>query len=305
MSVVNVTFAALVLFLFILTSHHLIKREVIIAKTLRNLTRQSPAKQDSPTLTKNRHVHLRKAPFPEPTCGKRNVRITGPHHVDNIGNIRKNRIYYDVVFPPKCIPDWRGLDISPLILQEDGLLTKGVWDYHALNQIVKHWQSTLPLGIRAFYPINSPYIFFHGHARDPYDEMEQNGYLVDSNDGRYLWTVALTDYSVDIAETFGSSAQQKWKYLVVLKLKNKMQMIIKSSVKSDYQVPSEWDNEHRIIARVLTGNQHPDTFVFTRIAQMEEYEPLEIVRVYRYHFANGDGSADAPDLNRLLHNQDI
>ena len=48
-----------------------------------------------------------------------------------------------------------------------------------------------------------------------------------------------------------------------------MQMIIKSSAKFDYQVPSEWREEHRIIVRVPTGNQHPDTFVYTKIVQMQ------------------------------------
>ena len=58
-------------------------------------------------------------------------------------------------------------------------------------------------------------------------------------------------------------------------------------------------NEKRILARVAElapYGVHPDAYIFTREAQKAENSPLEIVRVYRYHFRYDHRSyrADGP-----------
>ena len=72
-------------------------------------------------------------------CGVIKPRFSGPL-VDN------HKLYYNIAFPPKCVPLRVGTNKKPSIRSIPS------WDFDALNQIVTHWQHTLPQGILPVYP---------------------------------------------------------------------------------------------------------------------------------------------------------
>ena len=227
-------------------------------------------------------------------CGEQKCDITGPlfdSEISKSGTVLQTRVYYDVVIHQRCVP----------IDQDDGNATpirlttqQSNWYQGIGRQIMIHWKSTLPPGIKAGYPVEAPEIFFHGQATDPYIDLERDGYLHDSqrNDGmtfRSLWTVAITDYNAHIWETFGFTDRIPWQYLVVLKLRNTPghpESIVEWNqwMQSGTNLPERLQKEPRIIGRMLVNNYWPDAYIFTKNAQQEGHSPLDIIRVYRYHY---------------------
>ena len=173
--------------------------------------------------------------------------------------------YYDVVWPTSYV----------------------IWDVYNSDVIVDHWINTLPPHVQPSYSYLAPKIFFHGRKTDPYLSFMQAGYFAD--DGRSsLWTVAITYYSRDIRW-----CEQPWnRFVVVFKLRqdkgDKDELLITNQIKTD--VPLKFLFATQILGRVgyqyqnAQGDQditHPDSYVFTRDAQLFGNAPIEISRVYR------------------------
>ena len=92
--------------------------------------------------------------YPHPTCGKTPTFIYGPSTLWEDTNIPRDttrnmgaRVYYTILFPPKCYPNYKAYGVDPMKMKQLSLLHRS-WDYHALSSIVGHWQHTLPSGIK-------------------------------------------------------------------------------------------------------------------------------------------------------------
>ena len=111
------------------------------------------------------------------------------------------------------------------------------FDYFHSHLLVKHWQNTLPSGIRSKYSFSNPKIFFHGRTSDPYFYFKRYGYFAD--DGRHnLWTVGITDHSSDIHWCL----QPTYRFIVVFKSKHdskqKNRVLVTNKIKADTIVKS-------------------------------------------------------------------
>lgn len=175
--------------------------------------------------------------------------------------------------------------------------------------ITTHWLNNLPPGVEATYSETAPEIFFHGRDTDPFNDLARDGYLHDSGGFQSLWTVGTTDFRDDcrnnceIQLTRGPFIHD---YLVVFKLRNVSG--IRESItfqKIGHNVPEHLKKEKRIIARVWEPGGHPDAYVFTKEGQKPENNPLDIIRVYRYHldipdeFWSQQGFPNAKDFQPL------
>ena len=97
------------------------------------------------------------AAYPPSLCGEAIINGPFPNIQQKSSSKIGKRVYYDVTFSPQCVPLWRESEWTPSKMEQFRQLD--LLQSRMIQQIASHWQHTLPLGIKAFYP--SPEIFSH------------------------------------------------------------------------------------------------------------------------------------------------